>query len=385
MKSGPKHQLASLEAGRFVAALLVALFHIESAIHKFYGRFVLDDVFRSGHAGVEYFFVLSGFIIFWVHKDDIGHPDRGAQFLEKRAIRILPMYWFAFVCLVVGYYFFPSFLQGRNWSASEYISDFFLFPRSGEMVLSVAWTLRLEIVFYLFFFLSIIVPRIGFGLIVAWQLSIFICMISGYHSDYAITQAVLSTYNLGFGAGILAAYCALSRPARHPVRFIAAGFFGFIAVMIADWRLGQDLPHATLSLGQVIGSLLYGSMAAILVFGLASFETKRPFVKNRIITTLGGSSYVLYLFHGMVSSLMARLIRVYLGPNLSPEVVFVILIAAVVAAGILLHVTFEKSILRLLRRKAQLRAARSPNVAYNSNIIPPKDFRTSSTDLSIPQ
>ncbi len=49
--------------------------------------------FGFGHAGVDFFFVLSGFIIMHAHTADIGKPERLYRYLWRRATRIYPIYW----------------------------------------------------------------------------------------------------------------------------------------------------------------------------------------------------------------------------------------------------------------------------------------------------
>src|SRR5689334_16306076 len=83
------NRIVTLEVGRGVAALLVALFHCTGMYQKYFGTTVFDYAFHGGHSGVEYFFVLSGFIIYYMHANDIGQPERFGNFAVKRAIRIL--------------------------------------------------------------------------------------------------------------------------------------------------------------------------------------------------------------------------------------------------------------------------------------------------------
>ena len=167
--SAHRGQFISLEIGRFIAALLVVLFHVDSAGHKFYGHYFADNIFRSGHAGVEFFFVLSGFIIFYVHRKDIENATGGASFMMRRIVRIIPMYWLALACVVIAYALSPAARQGRLFSIQDYIFDFLLIPRHGEMALSVAWTLRQEFVFYFIFLASIKIRGAGLWPILLWQ------------------------------------------------------------------------------------------------------------------------------------------------------------------------------------------------------------------------
>ena len=50
-------------------------------------------LFLFAHAGVDFFFVLSGFIIYRVHRGDIGSPHRLSRYAWRRFVRIYPTYW----------------------------------------------------------------------------------------------------------------------------------------------------------------------------------------------------------------------------------------------------------------------------------------------------
>ena len=70
--------LASLQAGRALAALAVVAFHLSIMMgeDRYGGVPVFGAATRYGYLGVDYFFVLSGFIIAHVHGRDIGRPER---------------------------------------------------------------------------------------------------------------------------------------------------------------------------------------------------------------------------------------------------------------------------------------------------------------------
>jgi len=61
-----------IEAARGVAACMVVFYHAARHIQQDTGASVLWGMSQFGHAGVDFFFVLSGFIIYWVHSKDIG-------------------------------------------------------------------------------------------------------------------------------------------------------------------------------------------------------------------------------------------------------------------------------------------------------------------------
>src|SRR5579872_2146684 len=88
-------RLTSIEAGRGIAASLVVLYHAARHIDENYGLPWLRALFQFGHAGVDFFFVISGFIILFVHYDDLGQPGRLGRYVERRFTRLMPTYWVA--------------------------------------------------------------------------------------------------------------------------------------------------------------------------------------------------------------------------------------------------------------------------------------------------
>ncbi|QCI79312.1 acyltransferase [Hankyongella ginsenosidimutans] len=64
---------------------------------QYSGRPAFDDLFSKGFVGVDFFFVLSGFIICFVHYKDMSRPDRLPRYAWRRLTRVLPTYWVVFV------------------------------------------------------------------------------------------------------------------------------------------------------------------------------------------------------------------------------------------------------------------------------------------------
>ena len=90
-----------IEIGRGIASLLVVCFHATAIIGlpKYFGRLPLDGLFSFGYAGVDFFFVLSGFIIFFSTSKNHANPASVITYVKHRLIRIYPIYWV--VCLLI--------------------------------------------------------------------------------------------------------------------------------------------------------------------------------------------------------------------------------------------------------------------------------------------
>src|ERR1700733_7636810 len=180
--------LRSIQLCRAVAAGMVMLFHLTLvfAAAKYFGLAGVNLPFTFGHAGVEFFFVLSGFIITFAHWNDFGNPSRLSAYLKKRAIRIYPIYWlvFALVCLTatvtmgITIDLAPAILI-KTLALVPQASDDPIIGTWAPTVIFVAWSLQYEILFYLLMAVFIVNRLLG-GLIAAAVLINLVACRAGY-------------------------------------------------------------------------------------------------------------------------------------------------------------------------------------------------------------
>ncbi|QEC41955.1 acyltransferase family protein [Pseudobacter ginsenosidimutans] len=103
----PKTYFKGLNGLRFIAAFLVLMLHAE-LIRVKYGLFNLKDysLFNCGHLAVEFFFVLSGFLITYLLLEE--DRDTGTinikSFYMRRVLRIWPLYY---IILIIGLVLIP--------------------------------------------------------------------------------------------------------------------------------------------------------------------------------------------------------------------------------------------------------------------------------------
>ncbi len=130
----------SIQFLRGAAALLVLVEHlrIESGLYPY------------GAVGVDLFFVISGFIIFFVTESD------QRNFFLKRIIRIVPLYWlvtFAIAAITIAK---PSLFNSASFGVAHFFWSLFFIPHYTEAqglrpLLALGWTLNYEMMFYLLF------------------------------------------------------------------------------------------------------------------------------------------------------------------------------------------------------------------------------------------
>src|SRR6185436_2658128 len=86
----PGARLANIQALRAVAVLLVVAVHMFANEQRAAGDPILPAWFYHGVSGVDLFFVISGFIMFWISRDQHGRAEAAGSFLFARAARIFP-------------------------------------------------------------------------------------------------------------------------------------------------------------------------------------------------------------------------------------------------------------------------------------------------------
>ena len=141
---------------RMVAVLLVVLAHIHQADARFLTTTLLDQTAYFGFAGVDVFFVLSGFIIHHLYRDYRGLDVR---YFLKRLNRIFPLYWIFTGLTLAGYLVFAGSLT-RSFAELDLIASLTLTPHHDLPILLVGWTLTHELYFYALFGLALALPPV---------------------------------------------------------------------------------------------------------------------------------------------------------------------------------------------------------------------------------
>lgn len=340
--------LQCLQAGRALAALAVTAFHLSLMMGepRYGGDAVLWDWMQYGRLGVDFFFVLSGFVILYAHQRDIGQPSALARYAWRRLVRVYPVYWLytgVFVALVWAG-------LGRNSKLPSGILDWMgawslvrLSP--AEPPLYVAWSLFHEMAFYALFALLLLHRRLGLCAIAAWGL---LCLWLGGHpgdDPGSIRLTYLSAVNLDFLLGMGA--CLLSRRLRQWGWLLALGLL-LVGSIPWLWPLQSSAAYLLASSG----------MAAVLC-ALAILERERGCRFPGWWLRIGDASYSLYLLHLPIGGLLLKVLSllplpVWIGP--------VSLAAGVLAATSFLSVLAYQAVEAPLVRR--LRSAwRSPPAA----------------------
>lgn len=336
-----------LQAGRAIAAISVAAFHlsINMASPRYGGTHVFDEVTRYGKHGVDFFFVLSGFIILLAHARDIGHPGSWTNYLYRRFTRVYPIYWlytlgFVAVLLVAGGTDATMPDNALDWLTSLSLVRF----TGATPPLGQAWTLFHEVAFYTVF--SILILNRTLGLV---ALGLFAAVSMVFHPDpqnlsRTAAHVYMALYNLYFVFGMLA-YLLYKKGGKGIVEALV-GTAVAIGAVGAPW-------HEQLS------PLMLAAGLALMLAGLAKLENSGLLSVPRWLTFIGNASYSIYLTHINVEGLLLKIMaRLHLDALLGPYLTYVLVLVATVAIGCAAYVLVERPLLAMFSKRKRADATR---------------------------
>lgn len=347
----------SLQILRGLAAMAVVAFHLRGVEIKYLpGPALLDGIARYADAGVDLFFVLSGFVMTTITAGGHRGPAAAGAFLARRAWRVIPPYWI-FTTLVVALMAVAPSMVNSSYSGQSVLASYLLLPHEQLPVLTVGWTLVHEAYFYLVFALIIaLVPaRRLTGALLAWLATISVVHIMLPPATTPAQMLVVNPLTYEFIAGALLGIHWRSIPGwcGPPLVVLGVG-----VAMASAWALPEQGP-SVLPVWTRVG--LFGSAAAALVAGTIVLESRyRPAFPGMLIR-LGDWSYALYLSHVFVISAVGRAWSALLSSTTWLSHAGFVLVASVVccATAALVHRTVEQPLLALPGRISTWRRAAS--------------------------
>jgi peptidoglycan/LPS O-acetylase OafA/YrhL len=329
--------LRSLQVGRALAAISVVVFHLSftMGLPQYGNSPVFREYTQYGNAGVDFFFVLSGFIIMFAHHKDIGRPAAWKRFVFRRVVRLFPIYWFYTACLILMLYLgiggntaLPTDWQG--WCSSLLLIRF----DDVSPPLPVAWTLFHEVAFYGVFSLLILNKKLGIAAgIACLALSTYLFQ---FPSEFDRTP--FNVYTAGYSFHFLfgmGAYWLYRKGGAGRTELII-GMLTLVAAFAAlsPWR---GLQHVVMALG-------FG----LLLAGAAKLEQAGHLKLPRILGGIGDASYTIYLTHSKVlGAVMALATAKGVQAKIGGELVFVLALFAALILGYLAYWLVERRLLGL--------------------------------------
>jgi peptidoglycan/LPS O-acetylase OafA/YrhL len=341
-------EIVSIQVLRAVAALAVFANHLSQELYDAAHWDPLPHITITA-GGVDLFFVISGFVMVHASRDMFGRAAMRREFVRRRLIRIVPLYWMITGVLAVHAIvrYDAAGLAAANLSPGLIVSSFFFVPwprpEGGVTpLLAPGWTLSYEMFFYLLLALSLALPRraavgaTAFMLIAAVAFAVPAAGPPGPTAGWPALIAVEFIY--GMGIALLANDVKLSRGSA--LSLVCIGAAGLVAT-------------AEVSAQSEFRFVLWGIPCALVVAGatLHRFSLASKLWKPMIV--LGNASYALYLVHeflGMPRLAARKIFGVVQGPWLDHPFEYAIALAALmIGVALAVHFLVERPVIRVLR------------------------------------
>jgi exopolysaccharide production protein ExoZ len=355
--STKRKAIQNIQIMRGCAALSVALAH---AATQFPGAGTILRV-ASAQAGVDVFFVISGFIMVYVTET---RRQTGAEFFLNRCARIVPNYWLYTAITAALALAAHSFFRETTFTVPHFVLSMLFIahpnpaiPGSPSPLLRPGWTLNFEMFFYLIFALSFS----------AWKRRVWITggaiaalVLIGllFPFDSVVYRVYTSPIMFEFVLGmILAVLYLIGLPSVPGIVSLLIATGGVLAIVAAPFA--ADAPHR-------IRVLCFGLPAFAIVGATLLVGDMGRGAAGKLLTRLGDASYSIYLTHPFTVSGCRVLVRkLHLEPHTMTGQLAFVFVAVIAAAlvGVLAYQWIETRLIqwtRLLLNKKIDTAGRAP-------------------------
>jgi peptidoglycan/LPS O-acetylase OafA/YrhL len=313
-----KPHYALLDGLRGVAALLVVWYHIFEGF-QFAGNKPVIDFINHGYLAVDFFFILSGFVVGYAYDNRWGKTLTLGGFFRRRLIRLQPMVcmgavigaasfllsgmerwdgthatlWLTFLAFVCGCLMLPA-LPGMP---REVRGNGEMFPLNGP-----CWSLFFEYVGNIVY--ALFIRRLSTRLLALLSFALCCALAwfavtdqSGYGS-IGVGWTVDRTNILGGSLRMLCPFTMgllLSRIFK-PLRQARGAFWTSAALLLAIFHIPYTYSDGALSLNGMFEAACIIAVFPLVVWYAASGKTT-DIASTRICRFLGDISYPLYIVH----------------------------------------------------------------------------------------
>ncbi|PAE42830.1 acyltransferase family protein [Bacillus sp. 7884-1] len=333
MASG-RRTLSYVQISRAIAIIFVLLGHVNTLFYTNfqYDWFNMGQWERTG--GVDFFFIVTGFMIYYLYYKHAGVPGKTTEFILKRAIRIYPLYWIFTLILIALPLISPSKFEGYTWEII--IKSLIILP--SVPILDSAWSLCHIVFFYLLFSAFLFRPKIFKPIIFMWIVATILLELKII--PYPEESFIFSFSSLEILFGCLVAYLTLNYSFRHSTLLISIGLLGYLAVWV------NNIYNFT----YLHGALFFSLFSMVLMLGISEKDKKERKVP-KILSFLGDASYSIYIAHTPLLHLyLFLLIRLHLIGPLGYFFSMAIVIILTIISSCIIYKVIEKPISKYLRK-----------------------------------
>ncbi|WGL99916.1 acyltransferase (plasmid) [Arsenophonus sp. aPb] len=338
----------NIQALRGIAALIVFFSHLLCTKNELSSPWIFRTVSIICPAGVDIFFVLSGFIVTLSainSSSNFMDIKSSLMFFLRRVMRIYPAY---LIILFLTFFISPPVWLSPDWLPHYPVYRLATLTTSINYKVMVAWTLAFEMFFYLVLSIIIFFGKKKFSVILFSWVFIEIILISYFNSvDKSYAEWVpLNPQIIQFCTGSLMALFIKSITYQYGRTILFSGFFIFIIMCYVNMNLGSwNAWNRTLTLTLPSAMIVYGAIATDLG---KSFSFGKQFI------WLGNISFSMYLWHQLTFQTMLYLFEKYNLMGINNIVILTVWASIAILIGFLSFNLIEKQVNNLMKNKVKI-------------------------------
>ncbi len=303
-----KTQINALTATRAFAAIMVVIHHFGSELYPFT---LSKNIFHAGNIAVSYFFVLSGFVLFIAYN---GKGISYADYFKRRIARIAPAYYLSLILMIFVSIGFLKYSLNATAVKEIGLSALFLqgYVPSFPLVLnSPAWSISVEMLFYMLFPAFLLLLNRNKGVFVAITAVLFVLAqyfhLKYYEQRWSLPDSIVDT--------------VFFNPVMHISQFMIGMLGGwlYLKASLSKWFFKGSSSVLFILILLLIAyrpdSISYqvGLIAPVFMLFILSTAIADPKILNaRQLVFLGEISYGIYILQFPVFKLLLALNTTYM-------------------------------------------------------------------------
>lgn len=293
---------------------------------------------KHGHLGVDFFFVISGFIILFAHARDIGLRNSWGNYAFRRFARLYPVYWLyttVFVLLLAAGFGTDAKLPE---GVSAWLNTYTLVRFSPDAPpIGPAWTLFHEVAFYAIFSLLLLNKKLGLCALALWGvISAALYHYPGTNDRNAFT-VYTAAYSLYFILGMVA-YYIYQRGGKGIIETVIG------LITLAVWFILLETPNE-------LPKLILPIAFALILGGVTKMEEHRLISSPAILNYIGNASYSIYLTHEAIEGLLLKIfIKTHIADYIGANFTFIFTLAGTISLGCVAYAFCEQPLINWTRQ-----------------------------------
>jgi peptidoglycan/LPS O-acetylase OafA/YrhL len=328
-------KIGSINTLRFIAAVFVVFYHFTFVYYhaelSYVNVPILRYLFQYGYLGVDLFFIISGFVI------SLSAEGRGAYtFFKSRIGRLYPVFWVSAIVTTLflmfgGHLISSDMTLWRFWTNMTMVPTIIWSKETIDFIDGAYWTLAIEMKFYFFILLLLILKQFKKIEYIAIASS-FAILIFAMFSNIKVDSDLIWIPN--FLTGII--FYKIYKNGLNNWRIFAL-INTFIASLIFAVNRAPYLTDGYKTVFSTTTISFYILIFYILFLLISLNKIKIP--NNKYINALGLLTFPIYLLHQQIAKIMFTYSNIH---NIPLYISFTFILLFIFVISFLVHKMFER-------------------------------------------